>query len=373
MGPFIITETFHEHQLGRAMVTYVSFLAGGSVVGPIFAGIIVTHLGSWRWFFWIMSAVVGVNLVFAFFLLPESSFTGEWDHNDSSVDNFEQKLENTLSSENVEEAHGTSDHELSQSRFQLWKNRSFFLPWRMADITRPTSTRFGVISLLIAPFPMLLIPSVLISSILFGLTIASTVIYAILSANILGTPPHLWTAQNIGLLPISSLIGMIIGLPVGGILADMLSQRQTKRSNGDHNPRSRLPLIILGLFISPTGLIVSGYCLRPDHFSWVGFAVGWGMLSFGLTSSANIVTTYCVDTFRTKSGHIGVLINVVKNCIGFGVSYATMPWFMKQGPVNQLGTMAGLLWASYLSVIPLYFYHRQITEFSERLIAKLEI
>jgi len=153
----------------------------------------------------------------------------------------------------------------------------------------------------------------------------------------------------------------------------MLSQRQTKLANGENNPRSRLPLIILGFLISPTGLVISGYCLRPEHFSWIGFAVGLAMLGSGLTSSSNIVTTYCVDSFRTKAGHIGVVINVVKNSIGFGVSYAAIPWYTKQGPVSQFGTMVGLLWASYLRVIPLYFYYKQVTMFSERLIAKLGI
>jgi MFS family permease len=371
MGPLIVTETFYKHQLGRAMVTYISFLASGPVLGPFFAGIIVTHLHSWRWFFWIMAPIIGVNLVCAFFLLPETSFAGEWERNDSSVDDLEQKQKNVPSTGHAEDTNSGPDYELSQSKLQLWKDRCFFLPWKMSDITRPKNARFGIVSLLIAPFPMLLIPSVLITALLYGLTIACTVIIAILIANILGPPPHLWSPQSIGFLFISSLIGMIIGFPVGGLVADKLTQRQTRRSNGHYNPRSRLPLIILGSLISPIGLIVIGYYLRPDHFSWVGFAVGFGMVSFGLTGSTNIAATYCLDTFQNKAGVIGVLLNVFKNGIGFGVSYATVPWFNKQGPVKLFGTLAGLLWALYLAMVPIYIYHRQLTEFSERIIAKL--
>jgi MFS family permease len=50
LGPLIVSELFPEHQLGRAMVTYIGFLAVGSGLGPISSGLIGTHLGSWRWF-----------------------------------------------------------------------------------------------------------------------------------------------------------------------------------------------------------------------------------------------------------------------------------------------------------------------------------
>jgi MFS family permease len=46
LGPLIVSELFPEHQLGRAMVTYIGFLAVGSGLGPISSGLIGAHLGS---------------------------------------------------------------------------------------------------------------------------------------------------------------------------------------------------------------------------------------------------------------------------------------------------------------------------------------
>ncbi|KAM0208730.1 hypothetical protein ACHAQD_011481 [Fusarium lateritium] len=50
LGPTIVAETFPSHQLGRAMVVYVGFLAAGSSVGPLVAGAVGVGLGSWRWY-----------------------------------------------------------------------------------------------------------------------------------------------------------------------------------------------------------------------------------------------------------------------------------------------------------------------------------
>jgi hypothetical protein len=95
------------------------------------------------------------------------------------------------------------------------------------------------------------------------------------------------------------------------------------------------------------------------------------MLNVGLTGTANIMVTYSVDTFWTRAGHVGVLVNVVKNCIGFGISYGTYDWYLAAGPVNQFGTMAGIQWAFYLLVIPLYFFHKRLYELSLPIIEKI--
>jgi len=148
-------------------------------------------------------------------------------------------------------------------------------------------------------------------------------------------------------------------------MADKLSTRAAKRSGGEHNPRHRLPAVILGAVISPAGCLVIAYGFEKD-LHWISIAVGWGMLAFGLTASANVLLTYSVDCFRSRAGDVGVLVNVVKNTLGFGVSLVSMDWYGSQGPLRQFGTMAGVLWAVYLFVIPVYIYSDCLVRFSER-------
>jgi len=375
LGPLIVSELFPEHQLARAMVVYVALLASGSAIGPIISGVIGTRLDSWQWFFRVCSIAIGVNLFTSILMLPETSFEGDWPADVTAPQNFNEKhasdgdietVENALATESIA---ASSTVPSSGQFWTIWRDRSFFLPWNFSDIMPLQRSQLGVLLLFVEPWALLLTPPVFVTTVVFGLTIGWTVIISIVFSNVFQMPPHLWSAESIGLLNVSALIGIIVGLPIGGVVADKLSTLQTKRAGGAHNPRSRLPLLLVGGIISPTGLLVVGFCLRPQSFSWVGCGAGWAMLTFGLSASANVLLAYSVDCFRHKAGHVGVLVNVVKNCLGFGVSYASVEWYTKSGPVNQMGVMAGVIWAFYLLVLPLYFYHKEVIDLSRKIIA----
>jgi hypothetical protein len=93
-----------------------------------------------------------------------------------------------------------------------------------------------------------------------------------------------------------------------------------------------------------------------NHTHWIGPAVGWAMLASGLTGSANVLLSYAIDSYPSRAGHMGALVNVVKNVFGFGISFKSMDWYFASGPAKQFGAMTGMLWAVYLFVVPLYFF-----------------
>ena len=111
--------------------------------------------------------------------------------------------------------------------------------------------------------------------------------------------------------------------PRESVVADWPSRVAARKADGEHNPRSRLPAVILGAFISPAGCVVIGFALQ-SHLHWIATAIDWAMLSFGLTLYANVLMTYSVDCFRMRAGYVGVLVNIVKNGLAFGSSYAAM-------------------------------------------------
>jgi MFS family permease len=210
---------------------------------------------------------------------------------------------------------------------------------------------------LIQPLQLLSAPQVLVTVYIFGLTIGWTVIISIIIAVVYASPPLLWNARSIGLLNISSLIGLLIGLPIGGYFADLLFIRSTQGRTREPDSRSRLPIMALGALFSPSGCLILGYGLRhPD--SWVLVCVGWCLLAFGLTGSANILLTYSANSMPSRTGDIGVLVNVMKNCLAFGVSYASLPWMQAMGPVKQFAIMAALLWFGYFLVVPVWLWSK---------------
>lgn len=212
---------------------------------------------------------------------------------------------------------------------------------------------------MVRPLTMLFVPCVLIATIIFGLTVGWTVVTAVAVANVFEGPPMLWSARQVGLFNLAPLIGLLIGLPIGGTLADQLSICSRARNQGIHQGRSRLPAALLGGIISPAGALTIGLTLSHQT-PWVGPAIGWGMLTFGLTASSNVLISYAADLYPTRSGDIGIVVNVIKNLLGFGISVRSMEGYASQGPEKQFGAMAGVLWAGYILIIPLYFYSDQL-------------
>ncbi|KFZ25400.1 hypothetical protein V502_00121 [Pseudogymnoascus sp. VKM F-4520 (FW-2644)] len=362
LGPLIVSECFPQHQLARAMVVYVGFLAAGSAVGPIIAGTIASGLETWRWFFGISSIAIGINLISCILMLPETIHIVEdfpMGNLATGADAEPEKndvayLDNTTGAGSPDLAQG------DQSLKRLWIERSFFL--RLGYVKK----RQNPFKLFLEPFPLLLAPPVLLTTIIFGLTVGWTVVISIVLSNVYSAPPLLWDPWQIGLINFGPLLGLLTGLPLGGALPDLLSKLADKKADDEHDPRSRLPAVIIGGLISPAGCLIVGFSLQ-NNLHWIATTFGWAMLAFGLTASANVLLSYSVDCFRAQSGHVGVLVNVVKNGLAFGVSVASMNWFTGVGPVVQFGTMAGILWAAYLAIIPLYFYSRSLVRVSERL------
>ncbi|KAF4625224.1 hypothetical protein G7Y89_g12948 [Cudoniella acicularis] len=361
LGPFIVSECFHEHQLARAMVVYVGFLAAGSAVGPIVAGGIASGLNNWRWFFGVSSVAIGINIVSCILMLPETTHTTDDYVLEGSASPSEGEKSGAAYIENATEVGDAGSAQQIQSLKSLWIERSFYTSLFYVK------KKENPFKLFLQPFPLLLAPPVLFTTIVFGLTIGWTALISIVVSNVYSAPPKLWQAWQVGLINFGPLVGLLIGLPLGGLLADMLSKASLKRSDGAHDPRSRLPGVILGGLLSPAGCILIGFTLQKD-LHWIFVSIGWGMLAFGLTASANVLLTYSVDCFRMQAGHVGVLVNVVKNALAFGVSFGSMNWYYETGPAKQFGTMAGLSWAAYLCIIPLYFYSHSLVRWSERIL-----
>jgi MFS family permease len=360
LAPTIVAETFPKHQLARAMVVYVGFLAFGAALGPIISGAVAQRLGEWRWFQRVMSIAVAVNLVFSIIMLPETTHEGmdlsggavlEGQREEEEAKKTECKAEGIMVENTTSTAQISSPAEQPVLRME-YVRRSFSLHFVELNWKASLFSSFQ-------PFKLVVLPQVLVTVVIFGLTIGWTAITSILISIIYAQPPFLWGPLSIGLLNIGPLVGITIGLPIGGALADMLFNRATRRSNGVTNPATRLPALLPGALLSPAGCVVMGFALR-DPGNYIVVCVGWGMLCLGLTSSANVLLTYTVDCLPTRAAHVGALANVTKNSIGFAVSYGAVGWLRRMGPVNQFSTMAGILWGSYLLAIPLWVFSKTL-------------
>ncbi|KAJ4136596.1 hypothetical protein NW768_004213 [Fusarium equiseti] len=287
-------------------------------------------------------------------MLPESAHSADEGRDPPQEVSGEATMEHKPTTAAIEDAGSLPPaSEMSPTPLrEEWISRSFGLDCIPLHWTRMPS-------LLVQPLQLLTAPQVLVTVYVFGLTIGWTVITSVLISLIYASPPLLWKARSIGLLNLSSLLGLLVGLPFGGYFADLLFLRSAHMNISGPDPRSRLPMVLLGALISPTGCLVLGHALRRAD-SWIQVCVGWSLLAFGLTGSANILLTYSVNSMPSRAGDIGVLVNVMKNCLAFGVSYASDPWMQAMGVFKQFAIMSALLWLGYLLVIPIWFWSQAI-------------
>ena len=352
LGPMIVTETFPKEQLASAMVVYSFALGAGASIGPLVAGLVYNGTHTWPWLFKISAIFIGVNLLSSIIMLPETI-------------KLEAPIESPPSSAgDLEKA---AHFEVNQTPQEtpnwraIWAERSFYLT--LPDI-KPEA---NFVVLFFQPFSLLMSPAVLLTAVTFGIMIAFTVMTSIIFGTVLAMPPLLWTPLKVGLLNISTLIGLIVGMPTGGVLADIFYRRSARRNDGTGVRESRLKALVPGAIINPLGLIIVGVVLQK-HLSWVGLAFGWMMLSIGLTAVANVMLTYSVDCYPWRAAHIGVIVNVVKNLVSFGTSYGVIPWYALVGPQNQYGTMAGIAVFFFLLNIPLSIYGKRLRTWSLKFI-----
>jgi len=358
LGPLIVAETFPERSLASAMVIYVLSLGAGASFGPFVAGLLANGGYYYRWNFKILSVILGANLLSCLIMLPETVDRDLLIKDDiASTLGDVEKTEDLVREEVDNSATRTTTGGSQETLMQLWKRRTIFLT--LPDI-KPERNFF---ILIIQPFTLLVSPAVSLGCLIFGLMIAYTFISSVVLSQTLQSPPILWPPLQVGLLNLSTVIGLVIGIPIGGIAADILSRRSAKRNDGFHMRESRLPAVIPGAVLAPIGVLVIGICLQND-LSWAGMAIGWAMLNIALTASANVMLTYAVDCYPWRAAHIGVVVNTLKNLVAFGVGYSVTPWLEAVGPEKQFGTMAGILWFFFLLIIPLSIFGPRLRQWS---------
>jgi MFS family permease len=220
LGPSIVFESFPEHQLARAMAVYVGHLAAGSSLGPLVAGAVAEGLDDWRWYLRILAVVIALNLAGSIVMLPETTHGANevveslrrGDESSKPVQSATEDINSAI----VDAFVPTPDAMVaSQSFKEQWLARSFspkyvHLDWRLA------------LHSFYRPLLLIILPEVLVTTLVFGLTIGWTVLISNILAIKYGQPPLLWGPLPIGLMSIGPLVGLIIGMPFSGALADYL-------------------------------------------------------------------------------------------------------------------------------------------------------
>jgi MFS family permease len=176
--PSTIADIFYLHERGEKIALYGLSVLGGNELGPLFSAYIIDSL-SMKWAFFVIAIAIGVNLIMMIFLMPETMFGG---HRPviGSVQSQDSKHEEGInsSSQHVEAAEQVSGESLAAMKRPYWQD--------LFQITVNREINLWIVFK--RPIILMAYPTVLWSSLVYGMSLSWNVILGSVVAQVFSPP-----------------------------------------------------------------------------------------------------------------------------------------------------------------------------------------
>ncbi|KAK0830583.1 hypothetical protein LTR02_010577 [Friedmanniomyces endolithicus] len=309
----VIADMFFLHERGFWVGLYFTFYFSGAFLGPVMSGNIAAMHG-WRSFFWLSVALalfVTLLLVVGF---PETRWRrNPSNHNGSNrrsnhADEHDTKLESEIHTEMAAGGQMVGKGKPSKSQWSPFqKPDSRWMTFVVRDVTTPFIVFFNPIVfwaalMLAGPANLLLV---------FNLT----------ESGLFGSPAYSFSPGAVGNTNFAFFVGGIIGVLTAGPLSDWWARRATIKNNGIREAEMRLPAL-LHLRVR----VLWARChVDPDD-------------------------CYCIMVVAT----------VLKNGLGFCLSYWVFNVDAQRGWVAVYMTQFAVDMFPVVMTIPLYFFGKSL-------------
>lgn len=281
IGSAVVVETFFKKERAKYMGIWTVMITVGIPLAPLICGFVTFHAG-YRWIYWLLAIINGVQLILYTLFGPETRFI----------------------------RHNNAQH--AQFGFAAFKES--YLKFRRIDATPITLMEF-VSPLRLAKYPCVMIPAVAYAMVFLFASVLTTVEIPQLFAEKFHFNP-----QQLGLQFLGLIIGSIVGEQIGGHSSDLwMRWRETKMTPRKPAPEFRLWLSYFGILLSICGMVV--FLVRIDqapegHWN-VTPIIGAGIAAAGNQIVTTVLITYAVDCYPDEAGSIGVFITLVRQIWGF--------------------------------------------------------
>ncbi|KAL4737006.1 major facilitator superfamily domain-containing protein [Aspergillus similis] len=314
IGSAVVTETFFRKERGRYMGIWTLMVTLGVPVGPLIFGF-VTNRAGYRWIFWVLAIINGVQFVLYLFFGAETRYFS------SNQD---------------------------QSSFI---SRSKCLPFRRIDPTPLKLSEFY------HPLTLVIRPTVFIPAFAYAMVfLFGSVLITVEVPQLLQEKFGL-NAEQLGLQFLGVIIGTVLGEQIGGSMSDFWMNRRSRKLQARPEPEFRLWLSYPGVLLTIVGVVVFLVCTQQaaeGHWE-VSPIVGTAIAAFGNQVVTTVLVTYAVDSYPQDSGSVGVFVTFVRQIWGFIGPFWFPDMFNNVGVAASSGVAGGLMFVfSFLLIIPVH-------------------
>lgn len=190
-------------------------------------------------------------------------------------------------------------------------------------------------------------------------------LFNLTESGLFAAPPYDWSPSTVGYSNFAFFIGGIVGAFVSGPFSDWLARRATIRNNGIREPEMRLPALIpfVCFFIVSHIVGAVGY---QRLWPWQAILVcGFGFSGLAVTSVPAISIAYAIDCYKPISGEIMVVATVLKNVLGFCLSYWVFNIAMRDGFVTVYMIQFAVSMFPVVLTVPLYIWGKSMRRWTK--------
>jgi multidrug resistance protein len=338
----VLSDLWLPQQRGRAFALFMAAPLLGPGLGPIIGAYIAVGL-SWRWAFYISSIAAAVVTVAALLFYKET---------------FEPRLVYLKSRDSSTESTAELRQEVSGDLPDVAICRPEFRELLRTDLQRPVR--------MLATQPIIQIIA-LYMALLYGTMFLFLFMY-----------PTLWVRRygqsvRVGSLNyISAALGFVIGVQskshsstdvplLTAIVAGHLNDRvyaalKARSSNNMGRPEFRVPMMAVGTFLVPVGLLWWGWS-GETHLHWIMPNIGCSIFTAGVYICSSCVSVYVIDAY-TKYAASAVSTNLVlRSCFAAFFPIFAPYMFDKLGFGWSATILAGcFLFVGILTMLVLWFW-----------------
>ncbi|KAF7343036.1 Major facilitator superfamily domain-containing protein [Mycena venus] len=312
IGTAVVSEMFFKRERATYMGIWTIMVTCGVPIAPFIFGFVAERV-SYRWIYWVLAMINGVQFILYFLFGPE-----------------------TLC---VRDADGAPKptHSVTKSLYFSF-HRIDPRPLTIGDFIHPLSY---VIK------PRVWVPAMSYAMVFLWAGIMPTILMPQIFPEKFG-----FNTQQVGLQFLSVILGSVIGEQMGGRTSDWWMWRRRRALGKAPPPEYRLWLSYSGFVLSIIGTVVFLVQVGNAGTKWnITPLVGVTIASVGNQLITTVLITYAVDCYRPDAAAVGVFIVFVRQVWGFIGPF----WLPNLIAATSFNTTAGIAAAFIIvfSIIPI--------------------